>query len=103
MFTRLDRFWKTEIVPLRKTDALVLLVSHGGVIGTLRNLLIKRLGYQLHESLTRRGVRDDIWEVKNCSITEVILEGDKGPGEFIRLGDWEHLVETSYDLENSTG
>ena len=103
MYARVERFWKTEIVPLRKTDAVVLLVSHGGVIGTLRRLLLQRFGYQLHESLTRRGVRDDIWELRNCSITEIVLEGDKGPGEFIRLGDWEHLVETSYDLENSTG
>ena len=78
------------------------------MIGTLRNLLIKRLGYQLHESLTRRGVRDDIWEVKNCSITEIILEGDKGPGEFIRMGDWDHIMASFTQLfeerlEDSTG
>lgn len=81
----------------------MLVVSHGGIIGTLRNMLIKRYGYKLSESLTTRGIRDEIWELRNCSITEIVLEGDKGPGEFIRVGDWQHLVETSYDLENSTG
>jgi len=90
-------------VPLRKTDVIVLIVSHAGVISTLRNILIKRFGYRLHGSLTRNGIHDGIWELRNCSITEILLEGEKGPGEFIRLGDWEHLVEASYDLENSTG
>ena len=104
MYARLERFWETEIVPLRQTEALVLLVSHGGTISTLRKLLIKRFGYRLHTSLTPNGILDpNSSELRNCSITEIILDGERGPGEFIRLGDWQHLVDASYELENSTG
>jgi hypothetical protein len=49
--------------------------------------------------------KPDLWEVRNCSITEIVL-GEKEPGEFVRIGDWEHLAKYVYTkerLENSTG
>lgn len=71
----------------------------------LRKYLL-RLGYGLHESV--EADKHDIWEVRNCSITEVAL-GEKEPGEFLRLGASGHIMEyaiTEYAkerLENSTG
>ena len=80
-------------------------MSHGGVISVLRKYLIG-LGYRIHSSLTSQA--EDFWEVRNCSITEVHL-GDRGPGEFVRMGDWDHVLDslnsmyTRERLENSTG
>ena len=105
VYTRLDKFWKTEILPLRNTDATVLLVSHGGVISVLRKYLIRN-NYRVDDSLMNS--RHDFWEVRNCSITEIRL-GEKGSGEFIRMGDWGHIIQeatadvTRERLENSTG
>ena len=98
---RIGSFWRTEIHPLRKSDAVILIVSHGGLISTLRRYLLSH-NYRIHES-----IKDTQWEVPNCSISEVML-GEKGPGEFIRFGDWDHLHEKAsiYSLnrlENSTG
>ena len=109
MYARMDHFWKMEILPLRKTDAVVLLVTHGGIISVLRKYLMG-MNYGMHESLKERVEEEsDFWEVRNCSITEVLL-GDKGPGEFIRMGDWDHVLDafteaqyTKDQLENSTG
>jgi len=84
----------------------VLIVTHGGVISALHKLLIERNGYLIHENLDSFG--DGIWEVRNCSITEIVLR-ERGPGQFIRMGDWEHiwkaaeLDDTKDRLENSTG
>lgn len=102
---RITKFWKTEILPLRKTEAIVLLVSHGGIISVLRKYLIGN-NYRVDDSLMNS--KNDFWEVRNCSITEIQL-GEKGPGEFIRIGDWEHIIQegttdcTKEPLENSTG
>jgi hypothetical protein len=48
-------------------------------------------------------------EVRNCSITEIEI-GEKGPGEFIRHGDWSHIFKALEsdpkeleELEDSTG
>ena len=92
-------------MPLRKTDSVVLLVSHGGIISVLRKYLIGQ-NYKLHESIMTD--KPDLWEVRNCSITEIVLE-EKGPGEFVRMGDWEHVAKYAMNeyakerLENSTG
>jgi len=105
IYSRLDKFWKTEILPLRKTDSTVLIVSHAGIISVLRKYLMG-LNYRFHGSLLKQ--TNDFWEVRNCSITEIVL-GNKGPGEFIRMGDWEHILQyaiseyTEEKLENSTG
>ena len=53
----------------------------------------------------QREIRDN--EVRNCSITEIML-GEKGPGEFVRMGDWDHIMGSFTELyqerlENSTG
>ena len=60
--------------------------------------------YRIHDSVdTQKG-----FEVRNCSITEVVL-GENGPGEFVRMGDWDHILEeldseyATKRLENSTG
>ena len=105
VYARVDNFWKTEILPLRKTDAIVLLVCHGGIISVLRKHLIRN-NYRVDDSLMNS--KNDFWEVRNCSITEIQL-GEKGPGEFIKMGDWEHIIQeataeyTKERLENSTG
>ena len=105
VYARLHKFWKTEILPLRKTDAIVLLVSHGGVISVLRKYLIRN-NYRVDDSSNNS--KNDFWEVRNCSITEIRL-GERGPGEFLRMGDWGHIVQeattedTKERLENSTG
>jgi broad specificity phosphatase PhoE len=81
------------------------LVSHGGVISVLRKYLIGN-NYQVDDSLMNS--RNDFWEVRNCSITEIQL-GEKGAGKFIRMGDWGHILQegtaacTKERLENSTG
>jgi broad specificity phosphatase PhoE len=95
-------------MPLRKTESIVLLVSHGGIISVLQRYLLGH-NYGFPGSLFL-GTKNK-WEVKNCSITEITLSGDKGPGEIIRMGDWDHVLKgmTSTDtekdqrLENSTG
>lgn len=78
-------------------------MSHGGIINLLRDYLIAR-NYAIHDSLDK----EKRFEVRNCSITEVVL-GENGPGQFIRMGDWDHILEyldseyASQRLENSTG
>lgn len=105
VYARIDNFWKTEIKPLRKTDFTVLIVSHGGIISTLRHYL-RSMNYRIHDSLLKNGeLRDK--EVRNCSITEIVL-AEKGPGEFIRMGDWDHIMASFTQLyedrlEDSTG
>lgn len=99
MITRVERFWKTEILPLRHTDSNVLVVSHGGVISSLRKYLLG-FNYKVDESLMASST--DFWEVRNCSITEISI-GDKGPGKFIRMGASGHLLGETEDLANSTG
>ena len=82
------------------------MVSHGGIISVLRKYLTGK-NYRIDESLIR-AKQDDLFEVRNCSITEIVL-GDKGPGEFVRMGDWEHIIQYVTEenskgrLENSTG
>lgn len=46
------------------------------------------------------------YEVRNCSISEIILK-ERGPGEFIRMGDWSHIIQADEEdtndcLEDST-
>ena len=67
---------------------------------------LRSINYRIHDSLLKYGeLRDS--EVRNCSITEIVIS-KKGPGEFIRMGDWDHIMasftELSEDrLEDSTG
>ena len=67
---------------------------------------LRSINYRIHDSLLKYGeLRDS--EVRNCSITEIVVP-KKGPGEFIRMGDWDHIMasftELSEDrLEDSTG
>ena len=87
-------------MPLRNTDAIVLIVSHGGIISTLQKWLLKS-NYTLNDSLKASSA--DCWEVRNCSITEISLVGERGPGVFVRIGVYEHLLNQTEELENSTG
>jgi broad specificity phosphatase PhoE len=96
---RVERFWKTEILPLRNTDSNVLIVSHGGILSSLRKYLLER-NYKIDESLMASAT--DFWEVRNCSVTEISI-GEKGPGKFIRMGASGHLLGKTEDLANSTG
>jgi len=100
VITRVGRFWKDEILPLRKTDSLVLVVSHGGIISALRKYLLER-NYKFDESLMASAT--DFWEVRNCSVTEISIVGEKGPGKFIRMGASGHLLGKSENLASSTG
>jgi broad specificity phosphatase PhoE len=100
VITRVERFWKTEILPLRHTDSNVLVVSHGGILSTLRKHLLEQRNYKVDESLMASAT--DFWEVRNCSVTEISI-GEKGPGKFIRMGASGHLLGKTEDLANSTG
>jgi len=107
VYFRLDRFWTNVVLPLRKTEAIVLIVSHGGIISVLRKYLMAQ-NYGIHDSLMcGPGERYD-FEVRNCSISEIVLE-ERGPGEFIKLGSWDHIMQaldtldTKDRLKNSTG
>ena len=106
VYKRIASFWQSKILPLRATEAIVLIVSHGGVIARLRDYL-QGQNYRVKEAA--RGEDSWNWEVRNCSISEIVLGTDE-PGELIRTGDYKHLVniETlnsmhSNRLENSTG
>jgi broad specificity phosphatase PhoE len=107
VYGRLDNFWKGEILPLRKTDAIVLVVTHGGTIGSLRKHLLGK-NYTIHDSLRCKAGEQQKWEVSNCSITEIMLDGE-GPGEFLTIAYIDHIVnpernsDTEERLENSTG
>jgi len=107
IFGRLDSFWKREILPLKETDAIVLVVSHGGIIGGLRKHLLGK-NYTIHDSLRCEVSGRRKWEVYNCSITEITLD-EEGHGEFITIGYFDHILNAErkpYDeqrLENSTG
>jgi broad specificity phosphatase PhoE len=86
---RVARFWENRICPLRRTDAIVLLVTHGAVItGILRYL--RSQNYRIHDSIKRSEVD---WDktAKHCSITEVALDFD-GLGEIITVGAMDHLL-----------
>jgi len=103
---RIQHFWKTEIIPLRSTDSVILIVSHGGIISLLQKYLTGH-GYYIDESLVGNSGEPGNYEVKNCSITEIIL-GESGPGKFIRIGDADHVVGAlgsmySQQLKNSIG
>ena len=107
LYKRLDKFWKEEILPYRRTDATVLLVTHGGLISSLRRHLLGR-GYTVHHTLKHSSGRIRSSEVRNCSITEIVIP-ESGPGEFVRMGEWRHLAsaygleDTQAELPNSTG
>jgi hypothetical protein len=64
--------------------------------------------YRIHDSLRCAPGQTRDFEVRNCSISEILLE-EKGPGEFIKMGDWDHIIQAldSFDiserLKNSTG
>jgi len=77
-----------------------LIVSHGGTISALRKWLLKS-NYTLDDSLVASAA--DCWEVRNCSITEIRLVGENGPGMFVRMGVYDHLLDQTAELENSTG
>jgi broad specificity phosphatase PhoE len=82
-------------------------VSHGGIIGTLRKHLLGK-NYTIHDSLRCEAGERQKWEVYNCSITEITLD-EEGPGEFITIGYVDHILNAErkrYDeqrLESSTG
>jgi broad specificity phosphatase PhoE len=102
---RVGSFWNTELVPLCATEAIVLIVSHGGIIARL-NEYLKTENYTIRESVLKEMSDSWSWEVRNCSISEVSLDA-QGSGEIIRAGDCEHLnsiEDIRRDrLENSTG
>lgn len=102
---RVGNFWNSELVPLRATEAIILMVSHGGVIARL-NEFLKSENYIVRESAVHEMKNSGGWEVRNCSISEVVLDAH-GPGEIVRGGDCEHLGSMGEicgkRLENSTG
>jgi broad specificity phosphatase PhoE len=86
------------------TEAIVLIVTHGGIIGRLREYLESQ-NYAIRDSA--RSQNDGSWkaELRNCSILEIVIPAD-GPGEIVRNGDYRHLITGTVDasrLENSTG
>jgi broad specificity phosphatase PhoE len=86
------------------TDATVLLVTHGGIIGRLREYLESE-NYTICDSA--RSESDGSWkaELRNCSILEIVMDAD-GRGEIVRNGDYKHLLKNNVDtsrLENSVG
>jgi broad specificity phosphatase PhoE len=101
---RVGAFWESEILPLRSTEAIVLIVTHGGIIGRMREYFQSQ-NYTIRESA--RSENDGSWkaELRNGSILEVVLHADI-PGEVVRNGDYKHLIAGAVDasrLENSTG
>jgi broad specificity phosphatase PhoE len=101
---RVGVFWKTEILPMSATDATVLIVTHGGIIGRLREYL-EFENYKIRDSA--RSESDGSWkaELRNCSILEVEMCAD-GCGEIVRNGDYKHLLKSTVEtsrLENSIG
>jgi hypothetical protein len=79
-------------MPFRGTDDIILIISHGAVIAGLKGYL-RSQGYNLHESIRKIG---DTWDgdkrhCVHCSVSEIII-GLDGPGQFIRVGDSDHLV-----------
>jgi broad specificity phosphatase PhoE len=78
----------------------VLIVTHGGIIASLRKYLLGR-NYIIDES--SMSAMTDSWDVRNCSITEISIVGEKGPGRFVRMGAYHHLLDHTAELENSTG
>jgi broad specificity phosphatase PhoE len=105
---RIASFWETELLSLRATKAIVLIVSHGGVINRLKEYL-KSQNYRIRESARVLTEESWNWEVRNCSISEIVV-GTHGPGEIIRTGDCQHFNTDEVSsfihvgrLENSTG
>ena len=102
VIARIGTFWEKEMLPLRNTDSVVLLVTHGGLISALRKYLMSR-NYKVVPSINTS-------EVRNCSITEIVI-GERGPGEFVRMGNWQHIIKemelntpcSPERLESSTG
>jgi probable phosphoglycerate mutase len=90
---RLSKWWDEAILKgvLSKTkegeDVNVLIVTHGGVIGTLVGDL---LGSQKIEPAT--GVA--VWACMNTSVTVVEMEYGGGKGVLARYGDVRHLQRT---------
>lgn len=62
----------------------------------------------MHHTLKHSSGRLRSSEVRNCSITEIVIP-ESGPGEFVRMGEWRHLMnaygleDTQAELPNSTG
>ena len=85
-------------MPLRSTDATVLIISHGAIISGLVKYF-KYKNYRISDRI-KRGFGELAQKTKHCSLSEVHL-GPEGPGEIIRVGDCEHLseIESSMDLE----
>jgi broad specificity phosphatase PhoE len=84
-------------------DATVLIVTHGGIIGRLREYL-ECENYAIRDSARSES---GSWkaELRNCSILEVVICPD-GYGEIVRNGDFRHLLKSTVDtsrLENSIG
>lgn len=101
---RVATFWETKILPLQTAEATVLIVTHGGIIGRLREYLESQ-NYRIRDSAMSGN--DGSWkaELRNCSILKVILPAD-GVREIVRNGDYRHLLADTVDasrLENSTG
>ena len=101
----MEFFWKSEILTRRSNpEEIVLIVSHAAVIASLITYLIS-INYS-RKKINQTFPEFDR-EVRNCSITEIEI-GEKGPGEFIRHGDWSHiytsmLIDPNEELDNSTG
>ena len=53
----------------------------------------------MHHTLRHSSGRLRSTEVRNCSITEIHIP-DSGPGEFVRMGEWDHLM-SAYGLNNT--
>jgi hypothetical protein len=56
-------------------------------------------GYAVHHALLHPSGQLRNTEVRNCSITEIYIP-KTGPGEFVRMGDWQHLYN-AYDLNGT--
>jgi broad specificity phosphatase PhoE len=105
---RVGEFWEQQILPLRLANPIVLIITHGGIIGRLREYLNSR-NCQLNQSGTEGKEEWRKEEVRNCSISEILVDGE-GRWKILRAGDYDHLKNDdslnsliSRKLENSTG
>jgi 2,3-bisphosphoglycerate-dependent phosphoglycerate mutase len=98
---RAIKWWKKSLIPcasrLQKEDSKdssqILMVSHGGFIGTL----VQELYGSRHVKLAP-GVK--IGHCLNTAICEIVLEGNKGT--IVRYGDVSHLEQEAVGFNVDT-
>ena len=83
-------------MPLRSTDATILIISHGAIISGFNNYF-KSQNYRIQDCM-RRNCGELDKKIKHCSLSEIYL-GLDGPGEIIRVGDCDHLFEIEKGLD----